>query len=302
MPPKSTITPQYQLPMAIVDMIALREDRCVALSWSKDTGYQFIVLEDGSFDTLPFLISYKLGELSCAALFTTNTGFGCVFPDSVVTYAFSDNHFQTYPFAKSLPLDAEKRSTSPVKAHMDEKTSTIYVILEDYFYKRRGRFISKISLNNNLAHYSPMYTYPFNTAWYHECNDIFFDERPLVHIINCPSPSHKIEPCPSHKIEPCPSQSAHLMKLNDDGIFNVTPTEHGHGSFSSDKQHLMVKSIFSPYSIHFYSLSGDKSFVINLTPKRVLGNINKRWLTLFDKCNDTFWLARDYDVTQVKLL
>jgi hypothetical protein len=294
MPSKSTITHQYYLPMAVIDMIALREDRCAALSWRKDAGYQFIVLQDGSFNTLPFLISYKLGEFSCAALFTTNTGFGCVFPDSVVTYSFSDNHFQTYPFAKPLPLDTAKRSTSPIKAHMDEHTGTIYVILEDYFYKRRGRFITKITLNNNIAHYSPLYAFPFNTAWHHECNDICFEERPLVHIINCPSPWHKIEPCPS--------RSAHLTKLNDDGAFNVTPTVHGHGSFSSDKQHLMVKSIFSPYSIHFYSLSGDKDFVIDLTPKRVLGNIDKKWLTLFDKFNDTFWLARDYDITQVKLL
>ena len=162
-------------------------------------------------------------------------------------------------------MDAVNRSTSPVKAHMDEHTGSIHVILEDYFYKRRGRFISKISLNNNVAHYSPLSAFPFNTAW-------------------------------------CPSRSAYLTMINNDGIFNMTPTEHGHGSFSSDKQYLMVKSIFSPYSIHFYYLSGDKAFVLNLTPKRVLGNINKKWLTLFDKFNDTLWLACDYYVTQVKLL
>jgi len=291
---KSTITHQYDLQMTVIDIVALPEERCVALSWSQDSGYQFIALQEGNFVPLSYTISYDLEELSCAALFKTTSGFGCVFPDNVVTYTLSDSHFQTYPFAEPFPMDAANRSTSPVKAHMDEHTGTIHVIFEDFFYKRRGRFISKISLNNNLAHYSPLYAFPFNTAWYHECSDICFDKRPLVLAINCPSLWHKREPCPS--------RSTHLTVINDDGISNVTSTEHGHGSFSSDKQHLMVKTIFSPYSIHFYSLSGDKAFVLNLTPKRVLGNIDKKWLTLFDKFNDTLWLAHDYDVTQVKLL
>lgn len=291
---KSTITHQYDLSVEVIGIVALPEERSIALSWNQDSGYQFIVLQEGNFDVLPYTISYRLGELSCAALFKTTSGFGCVFPDSVVTYTFSDSHFQTYLFVEPFPMDAVNRSTSPVKAHMDEHTGSIHVILEDYFYKRRGRFISKISLNNNVAHYSPLSAFPFNTAWYHECSDICFDERPLVHAINCPTPWQKIAPCPS--------RSAYLTMINNDGIFNMTPTEHGHGSFSSDKQYLMVKSIFSPYSIHFYYLSGDKAFVLNLTPKRVLGNINKKWLTLFDKFNDTLWLACDYYVTQVKLL
>ncbi|MBB66179.1 hypothetical protein J5X92_04300 [Alteromonas sp. K632G] len=291
---KTVITHQYHLPMSIEEMVALSDGRCAALSWRKDAGYQFILLQDGSVDTLPFVIPYELGVLSCAALFITKTGFGCVFHDSVVIYTFTDKEFKTYPFSTPLPLDAAKHSTAPVKAYMDELTGTIHVILEDYFYKRRGRFISTISLNNNIAYYSPLYTFPFNTAWYYECADICFNEGPLVHIINCPFMWRKIEPCPSN--------SAHLMKLNDDGNFQVTPTIHGRGSFSSDKQYLMVKSIFSPYSIHFYTLDGAKAYVLNLTPKRVLGNIDKKWLENVDKFNDTLWLAHDHDVTQVRLL
>ena len=62
---KSTITHQYDLQMTVIDILALPEERCVALSWSQDSGYQFIALQEGNFVPLSYTISYDLEELMC---------------------------------------------------------------------------------------------------------------------------------------------------------------------------------------------------------------------------------------------
>jgi len=64
----------------------------------------------------------------------------------------------------------------------------------------------------------------------------------------------------------------------------------------------MIKTYQKPYRIEFYFLSGDKDFEIKLTPKKALGDVDKVYLSNFDKYENRLWLCSNADVTETEII
>lgn len=99
---------------------------------------------------------------------------------------------------------------------------------------------------------------------------------------------------------PNPKDLSELCAIENGLVKIVSTTSKGIGRFSSDKQHLMVKTFCKPILLELYSLDGKKIVDIPLTPKRVIGEIDKRFLDFFDKYDKTLWMGRNDVLTQTE--
>jgi hypothetical protein len=291
---KTKIIHQYELPIGLVNILALPCGKCVGFGVNKGLENKFVILTSGTYRVLDYEIP-KIKHLSInhrGALFETNTGFGCVFDKKVVKYSFDTDTFEEYSIKTPLPIDQHGRDIGPLKASVINHENNLLVLQEDFFYKFKGRYISKLNISPNEANYERFFfsTPAKNPNIVLECCDVHYQDKILFHTNNY-----------SLKLKKRPNDCSQFCELRGGEVAVISETSKGLGSFSSDRMHLMIKTYDKPYQIEFYLLSGEKDFEIKLTLKKVLGNVDKVNLTNFDKIGSKLWLCNYYDVTEVEL-
>jgi hypothetical protein len=289
---KTQIIHQYKLPLNIINILALSCNKSIGFGVNNNLENKFVILESGEYQILDYDFP-KDKHSNKGALFKTKAGFGCVFDKKVVKYSFSEQRFESYLIDKTPPTDKNNRKMGPLKASVINDDNDLLVLHDDYFYEGTGRFISRLRISPILAKYDPFFfSIPveghINIP---ECCDIEYENKIIFH----KNSSRKIRTTD-------PDETSQLCELKNGNVVTISETSKGFASFSSDKKHLMIKTYQKPYRIEFYFLSGDKDFEIKLTPKKALGDVDKVYLSNFDKYENRLWLCSNADVTETEII
>jgi len=225
------------------------------------------------------------------ALYKTPDGFGSVLDHEVVEYNFKSKKFKIYPILCSSPIDEHKRETSPLGNAVKINETEILVSMEDYTSMGSACFFTKLTI---ISEHVERSSFMFATNKYQykstiESSATFINNRIMLH--RCEF---------SFMFRPNPKDTSELCVINNGAVEIISKTSKGIGRFSSDQQHLMVKTFHKPIVLEFYSLEGKKIVDIPLTPKGVIGEIDKRFLNFFDKHDKTLWMGRNDVLTQTE--
>ena len=286
---------KYNLPYSVHGCISISSEICVVLGSGQNGNGRFLVLQSGEFDVLNYEIPHlKSGQFNyLGALFKTEAGFGCVFSHAVVEYSFSCGKFKEYPFKQAFPKDSCQRETGPLGTAFKIEENQFLVTLEDYFYKSKGSLFTRVDIHNRHACYD-RFVFSMKKSEFSpklECSAAYINNKILF---------HRCEYLTMHR--DTPSDSSEYCEMRNGKVEVICNTSKGVGRFSTDCSHLIVKTHTKPFKLEFYSLTGEKQTEIALTPKRVIGDIDKKYLSIFDKSGDRLWMARDAQVTETRLI
>ncbi|WP_158972476.1 hypothetical protein [Paraglaciecola sp. L3A3] len=291
---KTKIVQQYKLPIGMLNILALSGDKCVGVGVNHNFENKLVVMQNGQYQILDYEIPKLKGSdiYHRTALFKTDKGFGCVFDNVVVKYSFDNSEFVEYVIKNMPPLDKQGRQTGPLKAVVVNDENDLLVLLEDYFYKSRGKILARLKIGPKVASYEPFFfVIPAkNQSINFECCDIGYQDKILFHVNQY-----------NWKFRPFHNDCSQLFELTKGEVIVINDLNKGAGSFSSDGTHLLVKTYVKPFRIEFFNLSGVKDFEIKLTLKKVLGDVDKVYLSNLDKFGNTLWLCHESDVTEVEL-
>ncbi|MFD2167843.1 hypothetical protein ACFSJY_16440 [Thalassotalea euphylliae] len=286
---KSKIIHQYTLPFGVHGCLALSNDMCVILGVKSGELGKFILLNSGSVEVLDYEVPPmdKCGFNYRGALFKTDVGFGCVFDYELVEFDLRKRTFKTTRVKDSLPRDEADRKTGPYRAAVQVSKKEYLVTLQDNSHYFKTKYFCTLKKNMWGACYEPfVYTMKRTTHISAvDCHATYANGRLLFHR------------CELFGLDSHISEFCEILNGREDVIASVSK---GIGRFTSDEQHLLIRTYSKPYVLEFYSLEGVKLFTIPLTPKRVIGNIEKRFLEFFDKYDSTIWMGRDSYVTQTR--
>ncbi|GLR71788.1 hypothetical protein [Agaribacter marinus] len=290
---KSEIIHQYTLPFGVNGCLALSNDMCVILGTNSGELGKFVLLNSGSIEVLDYEVPSmdKCGFNYRGALFITDVGFGCVFDHELVEYDLRKRTFKTTSVKDSLPRDEANRKTGPYRAAVKVSEKEYLVTLQDNFHYFKTKYFCTLKKNMWGARYDP-FIYTMKRATFSstvDCHATYTNGRLLFH--RCEY-GYMLSDRDNDISEFC-----EIANGRENFIATVTK---GMGRFTSDQEHLLIKTYTKPYVLEFYSLQGEKLFTIPLTPKRVIGNIEKRYLEFFDKYDSTIWMGRNYSVTQTR--
>ncbi|MFA3790505.1 hypothetical protein AB6T38_05260 [Aliiglaciecola sp. SL4] len=290
---KSKITHQYTLPFCVHGCLALSNDMCVILGTNSGELSKFVVLNSGTVDVLDYEVpSMEEGGFNYrGALFKTEVGFGCVFDYELVEYDLRKRTFKITSIKDSLPRDEAKRKTGPYRAAVKVNKKEYLVTLQDHFHYFKTKYFCTLKKNMLGARYEP-FIYKMQRATFSstvDCHATYTNGRLLFH--RCEY--GKMLADRDNDI----SEFCEISNGRENVIATVTK---GIGRFSSDGEHLLIRTYTKPYVFEFYSLKGRKLFTVPMTPKRVIGNIEKQFLEFFDKYDSTLWMGRNYNVTQTR--
>lgn len=290
---KTKIINQYSLPYEVWGCLALSSELCVVLGCAVGATGRFLLLRSGEFDVLDYQIpTLKGGDFNYrAALYKTESGFGCVLDHKLVEYNLSKNRFKVSDIKGKPFLDKQQRETGPLGRAFKISKNEVLVTMEDHFFKHKGRYFTKLKVGLMGVHRSQflfsMTKKQHNTAM--DCCAAFVDDR--IVFFRCQY---------GRMLQDNAIDISELCELDNGEVNIIAELSKGFGKFSSDNQHLLVKTYSKPYSLEFYSLRGEKLFSVPLTPKRVIGEIDKRYLTHFDKYEDKLWMGRNDIVTETE--
>lgn len=284
---RTEVLNKYKLPYAA--------QACIVICSRPNNSGRFLVLQSGEIEELDYEIpKLKYDHFNYrGAFFDTDAGFGCVFDHQIVEYDLNKGLFNEYTFKAPLPLDNFQRETGPLGTAFRISNTELIVNLEDYFYKFKGSLFTKVYLDTDKASYdsflfSMTKSKDSNIA---DCSAAYINNRTLFHR------------CEYFKmLRDNPNDLSEFCELNNGNINVLSETSKGIGRFSTDCSHLLLKTYSKPFKLEFYSLAGEKEIEIALAPKRVIGDIDNKYLSHFDKFNDRLWLAKDFDVTETFLM
>lgn len=290
---KSEIIHQYTLPFCVHGCLALSNDICVILGANSGELGKFVLLNSGSVEVLDYAVPSmdKCDFNYRGALFKTEVGFGCVFDYELVEYDLRKRTFKTTSIEDSLPRDKANRETGPYRAAVKVSQKEYLVTLQDHSHYFKTKYFCTLKKNMWRARYEP-FIYTMQRATFSsifDCHATYTNGRLLFH--RCEY---------GGMVANRDNDISELCEIIN-GRENVVATvTKGMGRFTSDEEHLLIRTYTKPYVLEFYSLQGEKLFTIPLTPKRVIGNIEKRFLEFFDKYDSTIWMGRNYNVTQTR--
>jgi hypothetical protein len=290
---KSKIIHQYTLPFSVHGCLALSNDMCVILGANSGELGKFLLLTAGSVEELDYEVPSmdKCDFNYRGALFKTDVGFGCVFDYELVEYDLHKKIFKTTSIKDSLPRDEANRKTGPYRAAVKVGRKEYLVTLQDNVHYFKTKYFCTLKTNIWGARYEP-FVYTMKRATYSstvDCHATFANGRLLFH--RCEYVNMLTDR--DNDI----SEFCEIANGRENVIATVTK---GIGRFSSDEEHLLIKTYTKPYVLEFYSLQGEKLFTIPLSPKRAIGNLEKRFLEFFDKYDSTIWMGRNHNVTQTR--
>ncbi|WP_139302598.1 hypothetical protein [Thalassotalea sp. PP2-459] len=290
---KTKVLNKYNLPYFVHGCISLPNEICVVLGSHAHCSGRFLILKSGHFEVLDYEIPrMKFDHFNYrGALYKTDSGFGCVLDHSVIEYDFNNKIFKKYPFKSPFPED-NQHETGPLKTAIKIADNELLFPLEDYFYKFKSSYFAKVYLHDNYATHDP-FIYSMKKSQSSHISDC------SVAYVNNTILFHRCEYFKMHMDNP--SDRSELCSLINGNENIISEVSKGVSQFSTDCAHLLVKTHSAPFKLEFYSITGEKESEIALTPKKVIGDLNKRYLSIFDKFNDRLWMARDTEVTETLL-
>lgn len=291
--PKTKIIHQYRLPYEIRGCLALSSELCVVLGCAVGETGRFLLLSSGEIDVLDYQIpTLKWGHFNYrAALYRTESGFGCVLDHKLVEYNCRKNRFKVSDIKGKPILDEQQRETGPLGTAFKISKNEILVTMEDHFYKHKGRYFTKLEVGL-LGIQRSKFLFSMTSKKSQsvmDCCASFVNDN--IVFFRCEY---------MRMLQDFRGDTSELCVLQNGEVKVIAELSKGFGKFSSDNQHLLVKTYSKPYVLEFYSLRGEKLFTIPLTPKKVIGDIDKRYLTHFDKYDNKLWMGRNDVVTETE--
>lgn len=291
---KTRILNQYRLPYEVRGCLAISNKLCVVLGCAAGNTGRFLLLKSGAIDILDYQIpTLKFEHFNYrGALYKTDTGFGCVLENTLVEYDISKASFTTSSIKGSLAVNDSKQDTGPLGTAFKINRKEILVPMEDHFYKFKSRYFTKLKVGFTGVRRNPfLFSMTRATSGVQmDCSATFINNTIVFHR------------CEYLKmLEQSAIDTSELCKLENGEIQVISEVSKGIGRFSSDGQHLLIKTYSKPYSLEFYTLEGHKLCDVPLTPKKVIGEIDKRYLLFFDKFDDKLWMGRNGVVTETMI-
>jgi len=283
---------QYQPSIEIDHILALPNNKLIAIGDDDDFNITFLLLENSEIKKLDIqAIKENQNDLFFrSALFKTEDGFGCVFDKEVLLHSLKNGETRKLPITNSFPPDNHNRNIGPLRAFTIKNEEEIAVLQEDYFHKKCGHFITKLIIENDKAYYKDMlFSLPSDNRII-RTTDIGYNTNILIHTVG-----------EQKNFERYGMEHSRLYETNENIPYQlISDIEKGYGNFSTDEKYLMIRTLRSPLNIIFYSTEGDKNFSIKLTPKKVLGKVDKH-LKIFDAFENRLWLADCDNITEIEL-